>query len=305
MEEMEQSFIDAKIEKTSDIDISFWYHQEIPREAFLDYNRKFKNRIEEVFQSNETKQHIRRLFDRFIPNHEEIDTFDIEVTIEPVPDRFAHKTTIVNVAFIINGKKMKIMDIAIKNALYSQAVKKNFSPITNGMRVQNDPVYSNKSPELTGLLRINTTNVMSVSVRLPTFEAFIEQQLFVYGNKLLRGTTRNTYIKRIMYLLPYVSQNMRQLIQQRVMDLSRASAPQMTPVEPLQVPVPPMAYPPYGYPQMGYPPYGYPAPPVQASPSGLTRNQIRNVITRRRRHGGRITKRSTKNNRRTTQRSQN
>jgi len=97
MEEMEQSLANANIEKTADIDLSLWYHQELSRADFLEYNRKFKNRIEQIFTSDETKQQIKRLFDRFIPNHEKIATFDVEVTIEKIPERFHNKLFVYDV----------------------------------------------------------------------------------------------------------------------------------------------------------------------------------------------------------------
>ena len=300
MDKMNRSLVG--FESTSDIDIALWYHKELDRKRFLASNKKIKDKIVHVF--NEKKQVIQGWIDRFIPYHEPMERFDLEITIEPIQERFAHKTTTVHVAFKINGDNYKILDIALKNALYSQMRKKNFSPITNGMRVQNDPVYMNKTDTLTTLLRIDSSNNMSVSVRVPTIFAFVEQQLFVYGNKFLSGKSKKdkeeVYLKRIRYFLPFASPEVKQLILLRALELSTAKHRQNHPVV-QALTVQPQMYPHQMYQQQMYQQQMYPYQmyPYQMYPQQMPQRPNSQTLTKKR--GGRTIKHK-KNKRNTKKR---
>jgi hypothetical protein len=116
---------------------------------------------------------------RLLPDPSIIDTFAIQVTKEePIDKRFEHMTTKININFIINGKSIPVVDISIKNAIYSQYVK-------NGRKRSDIPVSENishTSAHNTVLLKIidrnNSRGTSEQRVRVPTLERLMEQQQF-------------------------------------------------------------------------------------------------------------------------------
>jgi hypothetical protein len=108
-------------------------------------------------------------------------------------------TTKITINFIINGKSIPVVDIAIKNAIYSQYV-------SNERNRSEKPVSENishTSAQNTVLLKIidsnNSRGTPDVFVRVPTIERLIEQQQFAISAMSGRADITK-YQARIDYL---------------------------------------------------------------------------------------------------------
>jgi hypothetical protein len=169
------------VPQTSDIDIAIWYTNVKDKDTFLSKNNTMVDKIRE----NLTKKNgqftniLLEKLKQLLPDPSIIDTFDIQVIKEePKDKRFEHMTTKININFIINGKSIPVVDIAIKNAIYSQR-------IMNGRNRSEIPVSENishTSAQNTVLLKIingnNSRGLPDQYVRVPTLERLIEQQQF-------------------------------------------------------------------------------------------------------------------------------
>lgn len=190
------------IPQTSDIDIAIWYTNVRDKDTFLSKNNMMVDKIRE----NLTKKNgqftniLLEKLKQLLPDPSIIDTFDIQVTKEePRDKRFEHMTTKININFIINGKSIPVVDITIKNAIYSQHVR-------NGRNRSEIPVSENISHTsaqntvlLTIIKRNNSRGISEQRVRVPTLERLIEQQQFAM--EAMRGRSDTTkYQARIDYL---------------------------------------------------------------------------------------------------------
>ena len=190
------------VPQTSDIDIAIWYTNVKDKDTFLSKNNMMVNKIRENLTKKEG-QFMNLLLQRLqllLPDPSIIDTFDIQVTKEePRDKRFEHMTTKISINFIINGKSIPVVDIAIKNAIYSQYVM-------NGRNRSEIPVSENishTSAQNTVLLKVingnNSRGSPDQYVRVPTLERLIEQQQFAI--EAMRGRANTTkYQARIDYL---------------------------------------------------------------------------------------------------------
>lgn len=192
------------VPQTSDIDIAIWYTKVKDKDTFLSKNNTMVDKIRENLTKKEGQftnillEQLRRL----LPNPSIIDTFAIQVTKEePRDKRFEHMTTKININFIINGMSIPVVDIAIKNAIYSQYVR-------NGRNRSEIPVSENishTSAQNTVLLKIidrnNSRGTPDVYVRVPTLERLIEQQQFAIEvdrdrSKLPKYQARIDYLRQ-------------------------------------------------------------------------------------------------------------
>ncbi len=190
------------VPQTSDIDIAIWYTKVKDKDTFLSKNNTMVDKIRENLTKKEGQftnillEQLRRL----LPDPSIIDTFAIQVTKEePRDKRFEHMTTKININFIINGMSIPVVDIAIKNAIYSQYVR-------NGRNRSEIPVSENishTSAQNTVLLKIidrnNSRGTPDVYVRVPTLERLIEQQQFAISAMSGRADITK-YQARIDYL---------------------------------------------------------------------------------------------------------
>jgi hypothetical protein len=170
-----------EVPQTSDIDIAIWYTKIKDKDTFLSKNNTMVNKIRENLTKKEGRftnillEQLRRL----LPDPSIIDTFAIQVTKEESRDkRFEHMTTKININFIINGTNIPVVDIAIKNAIYSQYVRNERNRL--GKPVSEN--ISHTSAQNTVLLKIidrnNSHDISEQRVRVPTLERLIEQQQF-------------------------------------------------------------------------------------------------------------------------------
>ncbi len=189
------------VPQTSDIDIAIWYTKVKDKDTFLSKNNTMVDKIRENLTKREgifTNLLLQKL-QEFLPNPS-IDTFAIQVTKEePRDKRFEHMTTKITINFIINGTSIPVVDIAIKNAIYSQYVR-------NGRNRSEIPVSENishTSAQNTVLLKIidsnNSRGTPDVFVRVPTIERLIEQQQFAISAMSGRADITK-YQARIDYL---------------------------------------------------------------------------------------------------------
>jgi len=169
------------VPQTSDIDIAIWYTNVKDKDTFLSKNNTMVDKIRENLTKKEgqfTNLLLQKL-KQLLPDPSIIDTFDIQVIKEePKDKRFEHMTTKININFIINGKSIPVVDIAIKNAIYSQYVR-------NERKRSEIPVSENISHTsaqntvlLTIIKRNNSRGISEQRVRVPTLERLIEQQQF-------------------------------------------------------------------------------------------------------------------------------
>ena len=212
------------VPQTSDIDIAIWYTKVKDKDTFLSKNNIMVDKIRENLTKREgifTNLLLQKL-QEFLPNPS-IDTFAIQVTKEePRDKRFEHMTTKITINFIINGTSIPVVDIAIKNAIYSQYVR-------NGRNRSEIPVSENishTSAQNTVLLKIidsnNSRGTPDVFVRVPTIERLIEQQQFAISAMSGRADITK-YQARIDYLRQHP-----ELGSAAALDAVRASLPALS-----------------------------------------------------------------------------
>lgn len=193
------------VPQTSDIDIAIWYKDDIDKDTFLSGNNRMVNIISDVINRNK-KMFGKLLFKRIIqllPDPSVIKIFKINVVKEDVHKNYEHMTTKINIIFTINGESFKVVDIAIKNAIYSQGVR----PGTNR---RSKSVYQNVShmdEQNTTVLKVNDGDAKQGKqpeyVRVPSVARFIQQQNFAIDMKSAEGDQFNEipkYKSRISYL---------------------------------------------------------------------------------------------------------
>ena len=190
------------VPQTSDIDIAIWYTNVKDKDTFLSKNNTMVDKIRENLTKKEglfTNLLLQQL-QQLLPDPSIINTFAINVVKEePRVKRFEHMTTKININFIINGKSIPVVDITIKNAIYSQYVRNERN--RSGKPVSEN--ISHTSAQNTVLLKIINGNNSRVSpdqyVRVPTLERLIEQQQFAIHAMSGRADTTK-YQARIDYL---------------------------------------------------------------------------------------------------------
>jgi hypothetical protein len=190
------------VPQTSDIDIAIWYTNVKDKDTFLSKNNMMLDKIRENLTKHDgifTNLLLQNL-QQLLPDPSIINTFAIQVMKEePRNKRFEHMTTKITINFIINGKSIPVVDIAIKNAIYSQYV-------SNERNRSEKPVSENishTSAQNTVLLKIidsnNSRGTPDVFVRVPTLERLIEQQQFAISAMSGRADITK-YQARIDYL---------------------------------------------------------------------------------------------------------
>ncbi len=195
-----------EVPQTSDIDIAIWYTKVKDKDTFLSKNNKMVDKIRENLTKHEglfTNLLLQRL-QQLLPNPSIIDTFDIEVMKKESRDtRFEHMTTTININFIINGKSIPVVDIAIKNAIYSQDVMNE----RNRPMIPVEQNVSHANEHNTVLLKIidrnNSRGRPDVYVRVPTLERLVEQQQFAIGKTHDRSKLAK-YHARLHYLMQHI-----------------------------------------------------------------------------------------------------
>ena len=171
------------VPQTSDIDIAMWYNNIIDIQDFIDRNTIMERAIRETFQSFSNQ--IRTIIEGFDPSA--IRTFEIEV---PESSTYENMTTNIKVNFIINGQRFTVVDVAMKNKIYSQRIRNG-----RNRRVEENVTYTTNNN--TTCLRIHA--LPDECVRVPTLERLIEQQQFAI--EAMRGRANTTkYQARIDYL---------------------------------------------------------------------------------------------------------
>lgn len=187
---------------TNDIDIAIWYKNVKDKDTFMSKNNKMADKIRENLTKNEglfTNLLLQKL-QQMISDPSMIDTFAIRVIRgESRNKRFEHMTTKIAIHFVINGKSIPVVDIAIKNAIYSQYVTNERN--RSMLRVEQNISYT--SEQNTTLLKVidrnNSRGISDMYVRVPTLERLIEQQEFAI--RVLNGRADTTkYQARIDYL---------------------------------------------------------------------------------------------------------
>ncbi len=170
-----------EVPQTSDIDIAIWYTKVKDKDTFLSKNNKMVDKIRENLTKHEGRftNLLLQQLQNLLRNPSIIDTFAIEVMKKESRDtRFEHMTTTININFIINGKSIPVVDIAIKNAIYSQDVMNE----RNRPMIPVEQNVSHTNEHNTVLLKIidrnNSSGTPDAYVRVPTLERLIEQQQF-------------------------------------------------------------------------------------------------------------------------------
>jgi hypothetical protein len=176
------------VPQTSDIDIAIWYNNVIENAAeFTAKNRLMESNIRMLFGEQSVIETFRREMLKFIPSA--MKTFTIEV---PPSKTHSNLTTTIHINFIINGQRFEVVDVAMKNAIYSQRVR----PGTNRRTFQ-------LNQNITHTNHANTTilTLFNKKVRVPTLERLIQQQQFAIDMKREDDPAQlSKYQARINYL---------------------------------------------------------------------------------------------------------
>jgi hypothetical protein len=175
------------VPQTSDIDIAMWYNNIIDIQDFIYRNTVMERAIRDTFQSS--SDHIQTNIKRFDPSV--IRTFEIEV---PKSSTYQDMTTNIKVNFIINGQRFTVVDVAMKNKIYSQPLRNGRNP--RNIKVEENATYTTNNN--TTCLRIHA--LPDECVRVPTLERLIEQQQFAIEAMRGRGANITKYQDRIDYL---------------------------------------------------------------------------------------------------------
>ena len=204
-ERMESDMMEklGKVLQTSDIDIAIWYKNIMDENEFKQKNALMERAIRTTFTNASYIQSIKEILSDITI----VDTITVSI---PESKTYSSLTTNIPIHFIINGKVIKI-DIAIKNAIYSQRVN-NGRNITK-IPIEQNETYMNDSNTL--FLRILPN---AHPVRVPTVEKFIRQQILAYNNEIKSlgeyrknspkyteiKTKLTNYKERLSYLSKYV-----------------------------------------------------------------------------------------------------
>ena len=193
---MQESIRD--VPQTSDIDIAMWYHSELDKDTFKASNERIERRIRAQFSDINRIMPLRAIMENLSPSS--IDTFEIDV---PESRTYGKMTTTIHVDFIINGQRMTVIDMAIKNAIYSQPIRNERNRST--IPVVQNITYTDK--QNTTLLRVkdrdNSLGTPEEYVRVPTLERLIQQQRFAI-EAMREPAKLSKYHARLSYLEPLV-----------------------------------------------------------------------------------------------------
>ena len=188
------------VPQTSDIDIAVWYDHIIDRDTFLRKNNMMAERIRENFTIMEGRIRnllLQKMKELVAPSI--IDTFEIEVRKPVIRKDFEYMTTSINVVFIINGQRFKVIDIAMKNPIYSQNVKSGIN--RRQIPVEQNVTHTTKRNTTILIVRErnNSSRLPIDYVRVPTIQRLIEQQEFALKQepaKLYKYKPRIDYLKQ-------------------------------------------------------------------------------------------------------------
>ena len=218
--------------KTTDIDLTLWYHKRLNKSEFLEHTKRLLKRIEYKFLKKiivkkepltkidnplfyEWKYIIEQLIRR------ELDAdFDIVCEVQDTK-RYSEMTGKINIIFIMYGKRFKLIELVIHNMLYSQERNPDFTERLELIAVKKDVTYLDNTT--TELIPIDVVGD-DVEIRVPTIDKLLQQLYLVYGNTLLDAKPSNAkesdeksddltkYIERIKYLLQYGSAQCRGIL---------------------------------------------------------------------------------------------
>lgn len=193
--------------QTSDIDIVMWYKNMINREDFLSKNARMVPNIELILNpsgKNYTEELLTRI-KQLLPHIEPsiIDKIKCNVIEKVVGEKYKHMTTNININLTIEGtnESYKVVDVAIKNAIYSQYTEKNRSSLP----VTQNTTHTDEQNTFPMFVNDVSSNVEKIKfVRIPTLERLIQQQQF--GIKEMTGRANTSkYQSRIGYLMQHSS----------------------------------------------------------------------------------------------------
>ena len=170
------------VPKTSDIDIAIWYNEMIEDTVFRERNRHMEDAIRTIFQQHTSS--IRAKIEG-LSKKVAIESFTIDV---PESLTYQNMTTNINVIFNINGTPIKVVDIAVKNAIYSQ-------DIPNQTLRSSIPLYYNATH--TGYQNTTLLSLFGKSVRVPTLERLYQQQRLGYINTELEINKQHANIQTV------------------------------------------------------------------------------------------------------------
>jgi hypothetical protein len=197
------------VPQTSDIDIAIWYKDFIDKDTFSSGNKRMVHMIGDMLNRNKkmfSKLLVKRLIE-LLPEPSVIRTLKIDVAEEKVHKNYEHMTSKISINFIINGKSFKVVDIAIKNAIYSQGVR----PGTNRRSISVYQNVTHMDERNTIRLKVKDGDLQQgiepEYVRVPTIGRLIQQQKYAIDMKSAEGDQFNEipkYKARISYLAGHV-----------------------------------------------------------------------------------------------------
>jgi len=197
MNTMKQTLLKENVPLTSDIDIAVWYDNII--DHFIETNKRLEESLREICKS---EQLIQNLQGRITKHFGEIRSCRLYV----LPAKpFKNMTSTIKIHIVINDEDFSVVDIAIKNPIYSQPLINERQRITK--HVSENATYTNKRNTM--LLLIHSKNESDPTdkdeiVRVPTYRKFIEQQVLADSQTIDPAPEKHyKYNFRIMYLLKY------------------------------------------------------------------------------------------------------
>jgi hypothetical protein len=171
------------VPKTSDIDIAIWYNEMIEDTVFRERNVHMEDAIRTIFQQRTSS--ILAKIKSLVSKKVAIESFTIDV---PESLTYYNMTTNINVIFNINGTPIKVVDIAVKNAIYSQDIPKN--------RTRSSiPLYYNVTH--TGYQNTTLLSLFGKSVRVPALLRLYQQQWLGYINTELEINKQHANIQTV------------------------------------------------------------------------------------------------------------
>jgi hypothetical protein len=196
------------VPQTSDIDIVIWHKNKIKeKEDFLSKNAMMVPNIELMLDpsgKNYTEELLTRI-KQLLPNIEPsiIDKIKFNVIEKVVGEKYKHMTTNININLTIEGtnESYKVVDVAIKNAIFSQYTEKN----RNSVDVTENTTHTDEQNTFPMFVNDVSSNVEKIKfVRIPTLERLIQQQQFGIKEMSWRANT-SKHRARIDYLMRHSS----------------------------------------------------------------------------------------------------
>ena len=189
--------------KTNDIDIAWWYDTPLPPATFQAHNQRLIGQLRKTIT----------LYTPSILEMVHIVSPRADVTIDITHSSYRNLTTTVVIAFHIDGRRVPIVDLAIKNGVYSQSRKPNGTRKNGRERLTNDPTYTSAANTMEIMVGDPSIGdpAIHLPVRVPRLLPYMIHQVFAYL-EVQDPTKKGRIMERLRILIPFLRAEERRMV---------------------------------------------------------------------------------------------